>query len=288
MARFDPDRLDRQYNNRARVPEHPEILDRWAQASQLSRDGLSRRLDVPYGSGPNETLDIFPSPWAGAPVLVFIHGGWWRSLDKSQHSFVAPTFVHAGAMVVVPNYALCPGTAGAPVGLDTIALQMVQALAWVWRHAALYGGDPNHIVLAGHSAGGQLAAMLLNCEWGQVGADLPPTLVKAALAISGVFDLEPVRRTPFLQADLRLTPALSARLSPVHLPAPRGLLYAAVGDDESEEFLLQTESIRDAWGRQSVPVCERIAHANHFTVLHDLASPDGLLQALARELLGLG
>lgn len=287
MARFDPDRLDQQYDNRARHPDHPEIFDRWGRASALSRDGLSRRIDIPYGSGPLETLDVFPSPRAGAPVLVFIHGGWWRSLDKSQHSFVAPTFVHAGAMVVLPNYALCPGTPEAPVGIDTIALQMVKALAWVWRNAALYGGDPKHIVVAGHSAGGHLAAMLLNCEWAQVGVDLPPNLVRSALAISGVFDLEPVGRTPFLQADLRLTPELAARLSPVNLPAPNGLLCAAVGADESEEFLLQNDAIRKAWGRRTVPVCERIADANHFTVLHDLASPQGRLNLLARRLLGL-
>ena len=288
MARFDPDRLDQQYNNRARIPEHPEIFGRWAKASALSRDGLSRRLDVPYGDGPNETLDVFPSPRAGAPVLVFIHGGWWRSLDKSDHSFVAPTFVHAGAMVVVPNYALCPGTPDAPVGIDLIALQMARALAWVWRNAALYGGDPLRIIVAGHSAGGHLAAMLLNCEWRQVGADLPPYLVRGALAVSGVFDLEPVRRTPFLAADLRLTPALAAKLSPVAMPAPNGVLCAAVGADESEEFLAQNDAIRTAWGERAVPVCERIPGTNHLTVLHDLASPDGRLNQLTRRLLGLG
>ena len=288
MARFDPDRLDKQYNNRARIPEHPEIFERWAKASALSRDGLSRRLDVPYGGGPNETLDIFPSPRAGAPVLVFIHGGWWRTLDKSDHSFVAPTFVHAGAMVVVPNYALCPGTPAAPVGIDFIALQMVKALGWVWRNAALYGGDPLRIIVAGHSAGGHLAAMLLNCEWPQVGADLPPYLVRGALAVSGVFDLEPVRRTPFLAADLRLTPALAAKLSPVAMPAPNGVLCAAVGADESEEFLAQNDAIRTAWGERAVPVCERIPGTNHLTVLHDLASPDGRLNQLTRQLLGLG
>lgn len=285
--RFDPARLDRQYNNRARIPEHPAIFERWARASEVSRDGLSRRIDVPYGTGPNETLDIFPAARFGAPVLVFLHGGWWRSLDKSQHSFIAPTFVHAGAMVVVPNYALCPGTPGQPVGIDFIALQMVKALAWVWRNARMYGGDPRHIVLAGHSAGAHLAAMLLNCEWPQVGVDLPPHLVRSALAISGVFDLEPVRRTPHLQADLRLTPELAARLSPVNLPAPNGLLCALVGEDESDEFLLQTQAIRDAWGERTVPVCERIPGAHHLNVLHGLASPGSRLHFIARRLLDL-
>ena len=103
MARFDPAWLDAQYSARARIPEHPQIFERWEKASALAREGLSRRLDVAYGDGPNETLDIFPTTRADAPVLVFIHGGWWRTLDKRDLSFVAPSFVHAGAMVVLPN-----------------------------------------------------------------------------------------------------------------------------------------------------------------------------------------
>ncbi len=171
MARHDSAWFDAQYNNRARVHEHPEILARWSRASALSRDSLSRRIDVAYGSGPAEKLDIFPTTSANAPVLVFIHGGWWRTLDKSEQSFIAPAFVHAGAMVVLPNYDLCP-----KVGIDDIAMQMVRALAWIWRNAALYGGDPNRIVVAGHSAGGHLASMVLCCDWKAVGNDLPKEL----------------------------------------------------------------------------------------------------------------
>jgi arylformamidase len=279
---LDPDWLDSQYNNRARIPEHPEIFARWAQASALARDGLSRRLDVAYGDGPDETLDIFPATAADAPVLVFIHGGWWRSLDKRDQSFVAPAFVHAGAMVVVPNYSLCPGA-----GIEDIALQMTRALAWVWRHAALYGGDPARIVVAGHSAGGHLAAMLMCCDWKRVGADLPRGLVRRVLAISGLFDLEALRRTPSLQQDLRLTPDSARRLSPAGFAAPQGTLYAVVGEQESEEFLRQNALIRQRWGRQTVPICEALAGADHLSVLHDLVDSHARLHALARELLDL-
>ena len=282
MARFDPAWLDEQYNNRARIPEHPQIFERWDKASVLARDGLSRRLDVAYGNGPNETLDIFPAARANAPVLVFIHGGWWRTLDKRDHSFIAPSLVHAGAMVVLPNYALCPA-----VSIETIALQMVQALAWTHRNAALYGGDPGRIVVAGHSAGAHLAAMMLCCNWKAVGSDLPAQLVKAALAISGVFDLEPLRHTPFLQGDLRLTPGAVRKLSPAYFPPPKGILHAAVGADESAEFLRQNALIQQAWGRGTVPVCETVPQTNHFEVLHELADPSARLHAMARELLGL-
>jgi len=282
MPRLDPDWLDHQYNSRARVPEHPQIFGRWAQASALARDGLSRRIDVAYGEGPNETLDIFPTTAANAPVLVFIHGGWWRAFDKRDLSFVAPAFVHAGAMVVVPNYALCP-----MVRIEDIALQMVRALAWTWRHAALYGGDPRRIVVAGHSAGGHLAAMLLSCDWKKVAADLPADLVAQALSISGVFDLEPLRQTPFLQGDLQLTPASVQHLSPAYFPAPAGTLTAVAGGDESEEFLRQNQLIRARWGARAVPVCEALPGVNHLTVMHDLVDPGTRLYALACQLLGL-
>jgi arylformamidase len=286
MSRNDPRWLDLQYNNRARIPEHPQIFERWRAASAHVRANARCDLDIAYGSGPNETLDVFPSTsagLAGAPVLVFIHGGWWRSLDKSDHSFVAASFIESGAAVVVPNYALCPA-----VSIETIALQMTQALAWTFRHATRIGGDPQRIVVAGHSAGGHLAAMLLCCDWPAVAPDLPPDLVSAALSISGVFDLEPIRHTPFLQADLRLTPASAVRLSPVRFPAPRGPLLATVGADESEEFLRQNRSIRDTWGAACVPVCESIPGTHHLNVLHDLADPHGRLNALAQQLLGQG
>ena len=282
MSRFDPAWLDLQYNNRARIPEHAQIFERWARASAHARENAACRIDVAYGEGPNETLDVFPAAQPGAPVLVFIHGGWWRSLDKRDHSFIAPAFTQAGAMVVLPNYALCPS-----VTIEAIALQMAQALAWTFRHAAQYGGDPQRIVVAGHSAGGHLAAMLLCCRWLQVGLDLPEQLVMSALSVSGLFDLEPVSETPFLQADLHLSSASAKRLSPALFPPPAGALYATVGANESEEFLRQNRLIREAWGERAVPVCQTVPGTNHLDVLHQLADPQARLHGLALQLLGL-
>jgi arylformamidase len=288
MIRHDPAWLDAQYNNRARVVDFAQVLARWAAASALAREHSSAHLDVAYGSGAGETMDIFPAPDSGqsgqpAPVLLFIHGGYWRSLDKADHSFIAPAFNAAGAMVAVPNYALCPA-----VSIEHIVMQMATAVVWLWHHAARFGGDPNRIALVGHSAGGHLATMLLSCRWKQLAEELPPQPVTGALTISGLYDLEPLRHTPFLQQDLPLTPASVARLSPAFFPRPKGAkLYAAVGLQESDEFLRQNRLIRDVWGPTAVPVCETVPDSNHFTVLNSLADPAGRLHELALRLLGL-
>ena len=282
--RLDPTWLDAQYNNRARVPDCAAVMQRWAEASALARQGATAaRLDVRYGDGAGETLDIFPAANPGAPILVFIHGGYWRALDKADHSFVAPAFNAQGATVVVPNYALCPA-----VSIEHIALQMARAMAWVWRHADSFGGDAARIAVAGHSAGGHLAAMLLSCRWRELADDLPAQPLTGALAISGLYDLEPLRHTPLLQGDLKLTPQSVARLSPAFFPRPKAAkLHAIVGLEESDEFLRQNHLIRDVWGPTAVPVCETVPGANHFTVLNRLADSASRPHELALRLLGL-
>ena len=286
--RLDPAWLDAQYNNRARVPDNAAVMARWTAASSLVLRQAAIQQDVAYGAGPGETLDVF-SPQAetvaaaGAPVMVFMHGGYWRALDKADHAFVAPAFTAAGALVVVPNYALCPA-----VSIEHICLQMARALLFVWRNAAQWGGDPSRMVVVGHSAGGHLAAMMLSCRWKDLDPEAPAQLLTGAFSISGLFDLEPIRHTPFLQTDLALTALAVARLSPAFFPRPKaGKLYATVGLDESDEFLRQTRLIREVWGPTAVPVCETVPRANHFTVLSHLVDPASRTHMLALRLLGL-
>ncbi len=281
-SRLEPNWLDAQYNQRARHPEHAQISARWQAASSLVQRIESWRRDVRYGAGDGETLDVYPSPRANAPVLVFIHGGYWRASDKALHAFIAPSFTADGALVIVPNYAPCP-----VVGIEHVALQMTRCMAWVHRNAAIYGGDPSRIVVAGHSGGAHLAAMMLGCRWKDVDASLPTQLLAGAMAISGVYDLEPLRHAPFLKQDVRLTPASVRRLSPAFFPRPRKPLHTAVGGEESAEFKRQAALIRDQWGPTSVPVCETIPSANHFDILHNLADPNGRLHRHALALLGL-
>jgi len=284
LERDDPAWLEAQYNNRARVPDHARHLSNWADASALARVESLAALDLRYGPAPGQTLDVFPASARvkPSPVLLFIHGGYWRSLDKSDHSFVAPAFNAEGALVVVPNYDLCPH-----VTIEQIVMQLVHAVVWTIRHAAEFGADPRRIALAGHSAGGHLVAMLLSCRWKQLGLDLPAQPLLGGLSISGLFDLEPLRLTPSLAPDLRLTPASVKRLSPAFFPRPRVPLYTVAGALESEEFLRQNRLIRDVWGPTAVPVCETLPGADHFSVLANLADPAGMLHQLACRLLGL-
>lgn len=286
-AQFDPVWLGRMYNNRALVPDHARYFARWGESSRLARQNFDCEIDLAYGDSAGEKLDVFPaardpsSKRDGAPVLVFVHGGYWRSLDKADHSFLAPSLSAAGACVVLPNYDLCPA-----VTIPEITLQMVKALAWTYRHAAEFGGDSNRITVVGHSAGGHLATMLLTCQWPHWAAELPADLVKNALSISGLYELESVMHTPFVKDDLRLTPAQVLQASPAWLPPPRhGQLYSVAGAEESSEFLRHNALIQKAWGKKVVPVREDLPGLNHFSIVDALAEPTHRLHALALQLL---
>jgi arylformamidase len=268
---------DLQYDNRRRVPEFAQHLARWREASAQARTRLKCRLDIPYMPDGALALDVFPAARAKArataPVLVFIHGGYWRSLSKAEFSFVAAPFVAAGAMVVVPDYSLCPA-----VTVNTIALQCAQALAWAHRNAARHGGDAKRCVVAGHSDGGHLAAMLLAADGHRMARDLPRQLVRSAVSISGLHEMASIASTPYLQGDLRLTLEVIARTSPAWFDAPVGIrLAAVVGALESEEFLRHNRLIRERWGEAAVPVCEELAGRNHFTALDEFVDPQSAL-----------
>ena len=273
---------DRMYNNRAMVPDFASYFERWG------RDSTAARLQacstsVPYGPHSTESLDIFPANRPHAPVLVFIHGGYWRFMDKFDHSFVAPAFQRAGCTVVVPNYALCPA-----VTVPDIALQMVRALAWVWRHIAEYGGDPSRITVSGHSAGGHLAAMLMACDWPVFGHDLPPDLVRNAMSISGLHELESVRRSPMLQSGLLLSDEDVRKASPAWMPAPaRGELVCVAGADESEEFWRQNALMQQAWGAKRVPKALLMPGRQHFSMLDALCETAHPVHHMVCDLLGV-
>ena len=281
MTHQDPAWFDSMYNNRALVPDYASYFKKWQHASAAARLKQPCVLDVDYGTTAEEKLDVFPAARKNAPVLVFIHGGFWRSLDKSDHSFIAQPFTEQGACVVIPNYALCPA-----VTIPQITLQMVRALDWVHRNIAQYGGDSRQISVAGHSAGGHLTALLLACQWQRHARDLPADLIKNALSISGLYELESVMQTPFLKDSLRLTDEQVLQASPAWMPAPAyGSLVTVAGALESAEFLRHNQLIQKAWGKKTVPVCEALPGLNHFSVLDALIQPAHKLHKYALRLI---
>ena len=273
---------DRQYNARAMIPDHAQIFERGAKRSEEARASLRCRLDIPYGASAAEKLDIFPAEGRSEALLVFIHGGYWRSRDKSDFSYLAPAFTRRGVALVLPNYGLCP-----QVGIEDIVKQNLLAIAWLWHHGAHHGVNPGRLYVAGHSAGAHLAAMMLAARWNTYMPELPHNLVKGGLAISGIYDLEPLVHAPFVNEDLKLDRALARRLSPVHIPpATTAPLYTAVGGDESEEFKRQNALIARIWrhaftGDIPMPGC------NHLTVLEQLADPASALFKGAMEMMRL-
>jgi arylformamidase len=276
---YSPDFCDREYNARAAIRDHPRILARWTERGALTRRQRAGLIDVPYGASEAERLDFFPTRREGAPLLVYIHGGYWRALDKADFSWVAPPFLDHGVAVAVPNYGLAPA-----IPIEEIVRQMLRALAWLYRNADDLGFDPQRIVVAGHSAGGHLAAMMLAARWPQFADDLPPDLVKSVLAVSGLFDLEPLVYAPFVNVDLHLDVERARLLSPARLtPATEAPVYTAVGARESSEFRRQTALLRARWPRnvvRDVPM----AGFNHLTVCEEVANPGSPLFDAALEL----
>ena len=302
MKQMTPEAISRAYNNRLLVPNFQDTLRLWDAHSVQARSALDAaglgHWDVPYGPRPLNTLDVVQAAPRrgvnaaqagsdGAPILFFIHGGYWRMLDKSAQTFIAPALSQRGAMVVIPNYSLAPA-----VSIEDICLEMVQALAWLWQNARRFGGDPARIVVAGHSAGGHLTGMALSCDGRALGralgVNLPDALSARGVAISGLFDLAPLVHCEWLMPDIRLTPTSIRRLSPAAWAAPRGRRMVAVaGEAESSEFHRQNQLIQRAWGRQAVPIVEKIPHRHHFDILLDLMDANTRLSRLFDRELGL-
>ena len=278
----DPAFYSREYNNRALVPEHPQFFARWADASARARATMTCYLDRRYGEAPGETMDIFPARKGDGSCMMFIHGGYWRSLDKSDFSFLAPAAVDAGVSLAAVNYDLCP-----KVTVEEIVQQMLRASRWLYLNAEQYGMDEDRLYVLGHSAGGHLVAMMMAALWPVFDARLPKDLWKGGLAISGIYDLRPLIQVDWLQPDLQLDESSAVRVSPAFLPpATRAPVMTCVGGKESSEFRRQNALLGERWkgafaGDISIPA------ANHFSVVDALADQGSPLFAGARKLMKL-
>ncbi len=278
----DAPHLETQMNPRAAVPDFQAYLDNAAARSLAVRRSLPCILDVRYGDGPLQTLDVFPVHGADLPVHVFIHGGFWRGLDKRIYSEIAQPIVASGAIAILVNYDLCPA-----VTLDDIVDQILACVAWVYRQAPRYGGDPDRISLSGHSAGAHLAAMTLCHDWDREG--LPMNLIKAVILISGIYDLGLVPRLS-VNEEIRLT-ADQARRNSVMSATPRVHCHALVTAGAEEPRL---------WLQQSLDYVQRLARAglvtrylelpdeHHFSITERLAQADHPLTKAMLNLINSG
>jgi arylformamidase len=266
---FNTDQVDREYNPRHTVPNAVEIMAEWTNRSQQTRRQTAGVFDLAYGASAAERLDLFPAPKAGGPLLVFIHGGYWRALHKNDFSWIAPHYARAGINVAIVNYELAP-----VVTLEEIVLQNLRAIAWLYRNVARYEIDPGRIVISGHSAGGHLTAMMLAAHWPVFGSDLPKNLVKSGIAISGVFDLEPIRHTSFLNPTIQLTTQRVLKLSPMLMPCanPNAKFYTSVGGKESDSFHEQTRSMGQCWSAQFAGDIQ-MPRDDHFSICDRFAEP---------------
>ena len=265
MTGLTAEAVERGYNNRAAVPEHPQWFERWARESREARERLAPHLDLRYGPNPKETLDLFLPAGRVRGTLLFVHGGYWRALDKADHSFVAEPFVAQGIAVAVANYDLCP-----QVSVATIVEEIRRCVAWVVREGAAHGADPSRLVVSGHSAGGHLAAAMLATPAAMFGTGRHP--LAGAVSVSGVHDLAPMVLASF-NTDLRLDEAEARRLSPVALqPVTDAPILVAVGGDETTEFLRQASLLWDAWpaNRPAGTIGPLvIAGRHHFSIVSD-------------------
>ncbi len=265
-TRIDPT-LDRLYNNRAAVPNHREIFTRWRAQSASTSERQGGELNCPYGPHALQTLDVFPAK-QNRGLAIFIHGGYWRSLDKDDFSFFAEPYLAAGISVASINYRLCP-----EVKIAAIVEDCQSAVVWLAANVKRYGVRFDRTILIGHSAGAHLAAMLCTMDWSAL--DIEPSNFRGGVLISGIYDLSPLLQVS-VNDDVHLTMESARTLSPIHLqPTINIPLDLWVGGAETSEFIRQSQLLPQAWSTLCGPL-EITPAANHFTIVDECAHADSI------------
>ena len=274
--------LDAAYDQRVWAPNREEIVAWYLSEGAQVRARLEHRRDVPYGPGEDETLDIFPAkkgPGSNlTPVHLHVHGGRWTLFTKDEESFIAPVFVEAGAAYVVPEFSSIPRGR-----IPDMVAQVRRSIAWIYKNAASFGGDPERIHLSAHSSGSHLAGVALLTEW-EKDFGIPQDTIKSALLISGMYDLRPVMlsaRSSYVKLSDDEILELSAILQPEKLRTPLTMVY---GENETPEFKRQPKAYLEALATvgKTARVVE-IAGVNHFEVLKLLGDPTSEVSRLALE-----
>ena len=268
---MDRPELDAAYNNSAAVPARDAIVADWAARSAKVRRDCTGNLDLAYGDTSRERLDLFLAGDPQAPTLAFIHGGYWQMNDKENFAFFAEGLLPLGINLAVVEYTLAP-----TARLDRIVAEVRRSVPWLGEHLGEYGADPSQLYVAGHSAGGHLTAMTM-----------PLPQVRGGIAISGIYDLEPIRLN-YLNEKLGLDAAEAERNSPLRdLPTTAGELVVAYGTRELPELCRQSIEYAGEWNRRGLPGrLLPVDGADHFTILDALAGPDGVLARALLTMLG--
>jgi len=268
---MDRAQLDAAYNNTAAVPERDAIVADWVARSAAVRRERTGHFDLRYGDTPRERIDLFVAVDPKAPTLAFIHGGYWQMNDKENFAFLAEGLVPSGINLALVEYTLAPAAR-----MDRIVAELRRSVGWLAEHLGDYGADASRLYVAGHSAGGHLTAMTMTLR-----------AVRGGLAISGIYDLEPIRLN-YLNERLGLDPQEAERNSPLfHLPPMAGELVVAYGTKELPELCRQSIEYAQAWAERGLAGhLLPVDGANHFTILEALARPDGVLMGALVEMIG--
>lgn len=271
--KFTPDEFEAQYNLRAGRPDYEvTVIPDWIARSEAARQELNGVLDVRYGEGEKQKLDIFTCGNSSAATLVYFHGGYWQRGDKSLYSFLAKPFVTSGVNVIVVGYDLCPA-----VTITRISEEAREAMAYIWRNADQLEINRDRLTVMGHSAGGHITQMMMGTDWKKYGADLPHDLVRSGIPVSPLSLLEPVRLTLNLNSGIRMDAAEAEAESPMlnHHPVTNAPQLVVVGGAETEEFHRQSQMYIDAFSTSDRPMEMYIVPGvDHFDELNVLADPD--------------
>ena len=281
---FDQETLDNEYLISRTVPSIEPYIADYGKFSAEARANLDCRIDVSCGDHPDQLIDIFPATGKDggpAPVFIFIHGGYWRMLSHRESSFMAENMVANGIAVVAVNYSLAP-----EASIDTIVHQCREAIAWTCRNADGFGADPDRIFVCGSSAGGHLTGMMVAGGWHE-DFGVPSDVIKGAVPLSGLHDLEPLRHS-CINEWAKLDEEAARRNSPVHhLPDAGCPLILSYGASETSEFKRQSALLADAW-RANGWQADIFEHPdrNHFDIVFDLRDFDSLLGRKVRDMIG--
>jgi arylformamidase len=270
---YDQAELDAAYDQSVYAPNQPQITGRYATNSDALRARIGQPKKFAYGPSAIETLDLYTTKRAKAPIHVFIHGGAWRGGRAKDYGFPAETFINAGAHYIVPDFVWVQDVGG---DLTVMADQLRRAVVWVHRNAATFGGDPNRIYISGHSSGGHLAGVMLTTDWAALG--VPANVIKGGVCASGMYDLHPVRlsaRSRYVAFTDAMEQALSSQRHIDRLNCPITVVH---GTFETPEFQRQNREFAAAVKAAGKPVELVVAPGyNHFEVMETLASPYGFM-----------